>query len=59
MKNIFLLVELFGKTSKNEERKFLGYSVIEILTKKEGKLKTGFFDIHLNDPPITFDYSQQ
>ena len=57
LKSIFLLIELFGKPSKTEERKCLGYSVIEILTKKDGKLKTGFFDLHLNNPPITFDYN--
>ena len=57
LKSIFLLIELFGKPSKTEERKCLGYSVIEILNKKDGKLKTGFFDLHLNNPPITFDYN--
>lgn len=42
---MYLLVEIFGKPSKNEERTCLGYSTIEILTRKDGKLKTGFFDI--------------
>lgn len=56
---MYLVFEVYGELSAGSGRKRIAWGLHEILTPDDGKIRYGFFDIPLLNPPMTFKKKDQ